>query len=458
MVDMEREIFQDSNFQALAALDMKLKDFTKTVESHLPGYTEKHRLLVGLKDFTTKISATEEKLYMVKAVGKVKGKMESEEHELINKYNSLDLKEKIQSLSSMAQELIDQGRITAEERPGLAELFAAKRAAAKTQEKPKTVEKYEQMLLSLGKAQGISHPVANLEEFFPICQELKSIERLERAPERNLSEYDRNRMKKKASLQDDQRRLERKSRMWFETSEDFHRRLQIALIELEKQKAEQAKREALEAEERKRRQEEEALEKKRQAHKEAEEKKARELEEKLEQKRQEAALKPQKAAPQAKKKEKVHRTRMNPHDFFQPPPREESPPAPEAEEAPESPEAAEEGHSTPPSTPTVPAAVTPAKPKEVAPEKPKPKEKPKAPLAPSKWGTPIDAPLESSVPEELAGPSLQEAAEQSVQATGPATAPSKPAGGAAPKKKEKKKFTKVAINQLGFDANNPNYR
>lgn len=456
MVDMEREIFQDSNFQALAALDMKLKDFAKTVESHLPGYTEKQRLLVGLKDFTTKISATEEKLYMVKAVGKVKGKMESEEHELINKYNSLDLKEKIQSLSSMAQEMIDQGRITAEERPGLAELFAAKRAAAKAQEKPKTVEKYEQMLLSLGKAQGISHPVANLEEFFPICQELKSIERIERAPERNLSEYDRNRMKKKASLQDDQRRLERKSRMWFETSEDFHRRLQIALIELEKQKAEQAKRKALEAEERKRRQEEEALEKKRQAHKEAEEKKARELEEKLEQKRQEAALKPQKAAPQAKKKEKVHRTRMNPHDFFQPPPREESPPAPETEE----PEAPEEGQSTPPSNPTVPAAVTPApevapeKPKP-APEKPKPKEKAKAPLAPSKWGTPIDA-QESSVSEELAGPSLQEAAEQSLQATAPAKPGS--SGAAPPKKKEKKKFTKVAINQLGFDANNPNYR
>lgn len=453
MVDMEREIFQDSNFQALAALDMKLKDFAKTVETHLPGYTEKHRLLVGLKDFTTKISATEEKLYMVKAVGKVKGKMESEEHELINKYNSLDLKEKIQSLTTMAQEMIDEGRITAEERPGLAELFAAKRATAKAQEKPKTVEKYEQMLLSLGKAQGISHPVANLEEFYPICQELKSIERLERAPEKNLSEYDRNRMKKKASLQDDQRRLERKSRMWFETSEDFHRRLQIALIELEKQKAEQAKREALEAEEKKRRQEEEALEKKRQAHKEAEEKKARELEEKLEQKRQEAALKPQKAAPQAKKKEKVHRTRMNPHDFFQPPPREESPP-PEPEETEEA-EASQEGQSTPPSNPTVPAAVTPAKPKEVAPEKPKPKEKPKAPLAPSKWGTPVADAQDSSVPEELAGPSLQEAAEQSVQAT----APSKPAGGAAPpKKKEKKKFTKVAINQLGFDANNPNYR
>eukprot|EP00913_Durusdinium_trenchii_P005334 g4977.t1 len=58
---------------------LRWQDFTQQVELHLPGYTEKKRLLDGLKDFLTKVTAVEEKLYMVKAVGKVKGKMEDED-------------------------------------------------------------------------------------------------------------------------------------------------------------------------------------------------------------------------------------------------------------------------------------------------------------------------------------------------------------------------------------------
>ncbi|CAK9075713.1 unnamed protein product [Durusdinium trenchii] len=452
MADIDKEIFHDRHFEALAALEMKPKDFTQQVELHLPGYTEKKRLLDGLKDFLTKVTAVEEKLYMVKAVGKVKGKMEDEEHMLINKYNSLDLQEKIASLKANCQEMIDQGRITIEERPGLQEQFAQKRQEAKKAEKPKLVEKYEEMLACVGKSEGISHPVANLEEFYPLHQELKSIERLERAPEKNLSDYDRGRIKKKPGLQDEHRRLERKSLMWFETSEDFQRRLQKALIELEKHKAEQAKKEAEEAEERRRRQEEEALEKKRQAHREAEERKAQELEARLESKRQEAALKPQKAQPQAKKKEKVHRTKLDPHDFFQPPPREEE----EAVEGvAEAAEAEEEAPSTPPTNSTDAVPTTP----ETKPPAPKPAAKPKvapkakAPLPPSKWGK-VEGAAEES-PDEAVGPSLQEAA--AVAAT-EAPAAAKPQGVPPPKKKEKKKFTKMAVSDLGFDANNPNYR
>ncbi|CAJ1408367.1 unnamed protein product [Effrenium voratum] len=452
MADLDLEIFHDRNFQAVAAQDMKLKDFTKTVDLHVPGYTEKKRLLDGLKDFAGKVEAAENKLYMVKAVGKVKGKMESEEHELINKYHSPDLKEKVQTLSASVQELIDQGRLTVEERPALQEQLAARRASAKAQEKAKLVERLELMLVSVGKAQGIAHPVAQLEDFYAPCQELKSIERLEKAPEKNLSDYDRNRIKKKSTLQDDVRRLENKSRMWFETHEDFQRRLQKALIELEKQKAEQAKQEAREAEERKRREEEEALERKRQALKEAEERKAAELEAKLEAKRQEAALKPQKAAPQAKKKEKVQRTKLDPHEFFQPPPREEEEEVEAAEEV-EEVEEVEESQPKAEAGPTTPPEAKKEVPKVVATPEPV-KKVPKPPkVVESKWGK-VDG-AEVELPEELAGPSLQESVKEAVSAA--PTAPTKTAP-PAPKKKEKKKFTKLGVSDLGFDANNPNYR
>ncbi|CAJ1425708.1 unnamed protein product [Effrenium voratum] len=380
MADLDLEIFHDRNFQAVAAQDMKLKDFTKTVDLHVPGYTEKKRLLDGLKDFAGKVEAAENKLYMVKAVGKVKGKMESEEHELINKYHSPDLKEKVQTLSASVQELIDQGRLTVEE---------------------------------TSRAEGI---------------------------------------KKKSTLQDDVRRLENKSRMWFETHEDFQRRLQKALIELEKQKAEQAKQEAREAEERKRREEEEALERKRQALKEAEERKAAELEAKLEAKRQEAALKPQKAAPQAKKKEKVQRTKLDPHEFFQPPPREEEEEVEAAEEV-EEVEEVEESQPKAEAGPTTPPEAKKEVPKVVATPEPV-KKVPKPPkVVESKWGK-VDG-AEVELPEELAGPSLQESVKEAVSAA--PTAPTKTAP-PAPKKKEKKKFTKLGVSDLGFDANNPNYR
>eukprot|EP00439_Symbiodinium_sp_Y106_P046340 s3016_g5.t3 len=199
------------------------------------GAEEKKRLLDGMKDFLKKVQAAEEKLYMVKAVGKVKGKMETEDGSC------------------------------------------------------------------RGKSKGITHPVKNLEDFYPLDQELKRLDRLSKAPEKNLSDHDRELVRKRPSLQEDIRRDLAKSGSLLPF--EFHRRLQKALIELEKIKAEQAKREAQEAAERKLREEEEALERKRQAHREAEERKELELQAKLEKKRQEAALKPAKAAPQAKKKE-----------------------------------------------------------------------------------------------------------------------------------------------------------
>merc|ERR1711988_361844 len=170
------------------------------------------------------------------------------------------------------------GRLTVEEKPVLQEQLAAKRAAAKEDNKPALVEKTELQLISVSKAEGITHPVPNLEEFFSLDQELQHIQILEKRPPKKLSHEELETIKKKGEIQESIRELGKNHRMWFETDEEIHRRLEKALLELARQKAEQKKREAEEAEERKRKAEEEAMEQRRQALKEAEDRKAQELE------------------------------------------------------------------------------------------------------------------------------------------------------------------------------------
>jgi len=306
------DIHLDPNFEKLASSKTSTATFMKLVSEHLPGHTQKKRLWEALKELLTKVDAAEQKLYMVKNVGRKAGAMESEEHILIDKYSSNDIKDKRKALNAEINAMIEEGRITDVEKPLLQQQLAEKRSNAKEENKANIVEKAEQQLVCLGKAETISHPVAQLESFFPLEQELTAILRLEKLPEKKLSDEDRASVAKKGEIQETLKDMGKKHRMWFETDAEFHRRLEKALYELAKQKEEQKKREAEEAAERKRLAEEEAMEKKRQAIREAEERKAKELEEKLEAKRQEAALKPKKeVAPCPKKKEKAKATKVD---------------------------------------------------------------------------------------------------------------------------------------------------
>mmetsp|Transcript_72264 Transcript_72264/g.164050 ORF Transcript_72264/g.164050 Transcript_72264/m.164050 type:complete len:158 (-) Transcript_72264:155-628(-) len=90
-------------------------------------------------------------------------------------------------------------------------------------------------------------------------------------------------------------------------------------------------------------------------------------------------------------------------------------------------------------------------------EKPKPKPKPAKVVIESKWDAPTPVPAPAAEGEEDAsenpsllassGPSLADAAK-----------PAKKVPAPQPKKKEKKKFTKLSNNDLGFDCDNPNYK
>eukprot|EP00442_Polarella_glacialis_P019605 CAMPEP_0115079150 /NCGR_PEP_ID=MMETSP0227-20121206/17941_1 /TAXON_ID=89957 /ORGANISM="Polarella glacialis, Strain CCMP 1383" /LENGTH=475 /DNA_ID=CAMNT_0002466607 /DNA_START=86 /DNA_END=1513 /DNA_ORIENTATION=- len=464
------EILQDAHFQVLASSKIEQKEFNRLLQAHLPGYTQKKRVVEGLKEFLVSVEAVEQKLYFVKNLGSAKGKLEVEDQRLLDSHSTIDLKEKIQVLNTDLQAMIDEGRLTSEEKPVVHDNLIARRQAAKEAEKPKLLEKLERMLVCVSKAEPIVLPLAGLEAIYPCQAGLQAIHRIEKRPEKSWTEYDRELLSTKAKLQEASRALEPKSRMWFESDREFQPRLEKAVAQLAKQKLEQKKREEEEELERKRLESEQALERKRLAHHQAEEQRARELEEKLELKRLEAKLKPQKEAPQAKKKEKVLRTKMDAHDFYAPPPRVDSD---DEESGSAQPSETVSAAATPlPSPSPSPALVASKDPKTspspmlTAAKDPAPKASPKkapAKVIESKWAS--SPSMMPALPEELAAelaggdlPSLAEA----VGLAGPTladavkAAPVKKAPPPQPVKKEKKKFAKMDLSQLGFDANNPN--
>lgn len=441
------DISTDRNFQKLAASGAE--EFGRLIDKHLPGYLPKKRLVEGLKELLAKVEVAENKLYLVRNLGKAKSKLEDAEQSLVDKYGSIELKEKIQTLNATCQAMIDEGRLTHEEKSQVHEQLLARRAKAKAEDKAKVLEKIENMLLSVSKAEPLSLPLAGLEEVYPLHLELQHALRIEKKPFKSQSADERAVLGRKSRVEDAIRAWSEKSRQWFETEDQFRPRLERTLEAHRKVLAEQQRREEEEAVERKRIADEQALEAKRIAAKEAEERRARELEAKLEAKRAEAALRPQKEAPQAKKKEKAKVVRLDNRDLFVPPPRHSDD---EAEENPT--EEAEEAVDTAPAPePEKPkAAPKAADAKAAAPAKVVKVVKPKV-VRPSMWGEAEKGAEDEG--EEREGDSADEDA-PSLQAAAKVT-PVKKTPPPPPKKKEKSKPQKMSLASLGFDADNKNY-
>jgi len=451
-----REICSDRNFQRLAHSETGIEEFMRLLDEQVAGYLCRKRVIDGLKDLTTRVEAAENKLYLVKNLGKAKSKLEADEQVMVDKYSTLDIKEKIQTLNNRLQAMIDEGRLSVEEKPQVHEQLLARRARAKAEDKAKLVEKLEGMISKVSKAEPIELPVPNLDEVYPLHLELKDMLRAERRPAKSQTAEERVMLVRKPDVEQAIRAWSDRSRMWFESEFEFNPRLERALEIMMKARAEERKREEEAAAERKRLAEEEALEQKRLAAVEAAERKERELEAKLEAKRAEAALKPQKAAPQPKKKEKAKAIKLDNRDLFT------APTQPGVEEQAEdshedSHEEAEEevtSAPTPPPEPERAAAAAPAKKRQGSDAKAAAKV-----ITESVWKEPATAPA----PPTDEGPPAADASEEEEEdlpslATAAKAAPAaKKTPPPAPKKKEKKKFAKMSVAALGFDANNPNY-
>mmetsp|Transcript_30541 Transcript_30541/g.65795 ORF Transcript_30541/g.65795 Transcript_30541/m.65795 type:complete len:496 (+) Transcript_30541:116-1603(+) len=485
------EICHDPSFIKLASSGTSAEAFTQHLEERVCGYTQKKRLVDGLKPLLAKVEVVDQKLSVIKAVGKAK-QLEEPEIQLLNLYAVHNLKEKISAVNAMMQTQLEEGKISTEEKPQVLENFNSRKEKAKNEKKDKVVEKLERNIGILVKIKPYQIPVTNVMEIFKLRRKLKEVETLEKRAQKSLSSAQVAQVEGKAALIEELKNVESSGKMWFESELEFKGRLDRALEELARNEAELLRKEQEEAWEREREEERKALEEKRLAAERKREEEERKLIEKLEAKRLEDQAKPQKVvAPAPKKKEKAKGMKMDPKALFADPADLRRQKEEEEEEARRKQEEQEridaERHAlddddddddqgaakvTSPkdgkaNSSTTGTTTAQGYPKTSSPEK----EKPKAPPAPpkvskpkivleNKWG---EAPAGITVEEDNTAvedlPSLSEAlvVEASSKAAAKKPTGQAPPAAAAPKKKEKKKFTKMSVTDLGFDCNNPNY-
>mmetsp|Transcript_106663 Transcript_106663/g.296854 ORF Transcript_106663/g.296854 Transcript_106663/m.296854 type:complete len:407 (-) Transcript_106663:97-1317(-) len=397
------DIGQDCNFQRLAACKTGAEEFKSLLAEHVAGYTQRKRLLEGLKELIPRVEAVDTKVQISKQLGKAKAaKLELAERTLHESFGVADLKEKVQILNASLQASLDEGLLTAEEKAQVVEELAARLTAAEADGKGKLKEKLERMCTTVSQAVPITLPVDDDVELDALKKKLRALQQLEKKLWDSLGEHERKRLEEKPQLKEDIAVMEGKSRMWFETDKEFRQRLDEALSSVALLRLEQRR-----------------LEKK-------------------------DAPAPENPPPQAKKKERRHFLRMDPYEIFAPQEPEEGSgeQADEAVQGRAQEEQEQEDAATPPEPPQ-PASPPPA---QAAVDGPGPPWVQQEPAEGSDEAAP--APAASRPVQEQ--PEEEEGREFPLPTSTVKEAPAQKASPPQPKKKEKKRFTKLDVSSLGF--------
>lgn len=470
----------DCNFQQLAARTTKVEEFNELLEKNVCGYTQRKRLADGLKELSAKVEVIENKLYVMRSVGKAKSKLEDAEQEISDAYNGPDLKEKTSAVNALIQAMLDEGKFSAEEKPHILDNLRTRRDTAKAGNKEKLLEKLEKNLTTVIKSEGSDLPLVGLPEIAKLNTHLQYLLVLKKKASKDLKKPEAKELEGEADQLEKIKVLEQNGRWWFETDFELDNRVKKAIrvyAETEKERKIKEEEDAFEALKQK---QERLVEEKRLEAIAKEKKIEEELNAKLTAARLAAAAKPQKEVPKAKPKPKKRVIKLDNKDLFQdssvaqdfdfaPDERVEEyeenvdEPAAEEEHAEEEDvdvdelisknvdptevedvevpvdEKPEDRIET--SAPPAPAAVT-AEPKaspKVAPKKAPPKE--------AVWKAPTSAETaDDADAPETAEPSLADAAAAAKAAPKKDKTPAP-----QPKKKEKKKFAKIGAADLGFE-------
>jgi len=454
-------IREDPNFRLIASSKTDSEELLRLVDAHIPGYTQRKRLLDGLKDTVSAWEAIEQKMVVAKAVGKLKGKLDPAEESLYNLHKIDNLKEKVQSLNASIQASLDAGQVTAEEQPTVIQHLDSRLAKAKLDGKEKLKEKLERQLAAVKSATPKPVPLPDIKELHQLTKALQEAQTLAEKPRKALSEEERKKVRDMPEVEAAIKAARYKSRMWFESEEEFKPRYEEALVIIAKEEEEQARLDALKREE-----------EKRLATIEKEQQRWNEMNQKLEQKRLAEKDLPQKPAQQSKKKKEKKVIRLDNKDLFvdRLHEEEEAPEDAEEEETQEETEApcaeaTEDCQGAPNSQNTEAARDVAEVSQEAAtkaPEVPEPAKPTKKKAAkavvdkPSAWSAAPAASAalpeegeagqengttEATDPSPALGPSLTDAVK---------AAPVKKTPPPQPKKKEKKKFSKLGLDDLGF--------
>jgi hypothetical protein len=279
-----KEIHEDSNFCRIVDDKVPIDEFTRLVEEHVQGYTQKKRLSEGLKTFITKVEAAENRLVVARNVGKFKAP-DPEDKALTDLCESGVLKEKSKVLTDQMNSQCEEGRVADSEKPQVLESLRTRLAKAKETGKAKLEEKLDRMISAVAKALYFIPPISNVARFHELTNEIKAIEKLEKLPAKHVTAALRERISGKQALQDEFDALYQQSAMWFETEVEFKPRFDKGMEAYAVQEADRIRREEEEAFELQRRAEDEALERKRLEAQRKEEEKQKAMEAQLEARR-----------------------------------------------------------------------------------------------------------------------------------------------------------------------------
>merc|ERR1719343_1655277 len=150
----------------------------------------KRMVVDGLKDIQSKVEEVEQKMSIIKAVGKAK-QLEEHETALVKTHTAQDLKEKVTAINKLMDTQIEEGRLSAEEKPQVMDSLHSRRDAAKSAGKAKLLEKLERLIGIASKVKPTPLPVANIKEIWGMRKQLKDIEALEKLPWKGLTQEQR---------------------------------------------------------------------------------------------------------------------------------------------------------------------------------------------------------------------------------------------------------------------------
>lgn len=230
----------------LAACD--LDDFKRIVSSHVGAYVAKKRLLDALKDRIAKIEEAERKMIEREALDDALQKL----------YDTLSadgLKEKVKVLGTEMQSMIDAGQLTADEKVMVQEQLEGKLAAlqveldkaeadGKAKLKAKLEEQQEKLKATKAAVSGASPastpPLKYAKEIQKLHVRLAGLSKMEKE---NAGKYTIEQLKvlgERPEMEEALSVYKARSRVWFETDEEFDKRLKLCMAQTPKPKAQNA--------------------------------------------------------------------------------------------------------------------------------------------------------------------------------------------------------------------------
>lgn len=213
--------------------ECEIADFRRMVTSNVTAYACKKRLLDGLKERIARLEEAEQKLI-------TRQELDAELQKLYDTLSVDGLKEKVKVMAVELQSSIDAGELTAEERPQVLEQLDGKLSALQTaltkaeadgkaKAQAKLEEQRDQLreikaAVSDSKAAGIK-PLKYGDEVARLSRKLGAIARIEKESSGKYTLDELKRIGERPDIEEALSILQTRSRMWFESDEEFDVRL-----------------------------------------------------------------------------------------------------------------------------------------------------------------------------------------------------------------------------------------